>query len=228
MPTETLVEDLEAEEVERDQYLIFKSKSQEYGFRAMRVQEIALVPSITEVPNAPPYIEGVLNLRGRLTSVVNFRQKFGLERMEHGEDTRIVIVEQRGFPIGILVDSVEEVLRIDDEALQEMPEASAPTVSRGSVTGVGVLGDRLIILLDVDSVLDDVNVAELLPTPAELLQTESDPTEADALGDDAAAVTEKPSEAPAKEQARSNPQAAKRTHKGPKGRDGSGKSTDRR
>ena len=67
------------EDIEHDQYVVFFTKSQEFGLQAMRVKEISTMSDIAEVPNAPPYIEGIMNLRGRLVSIINFRKKFGFE-----------------------------------------------------------------------------------------------------------------------------------------------------
>ena len=148
-------------EVEQDQYVVFTVKGQEFGFRAMQVREISTLLGTTEVPNAPPYIEGILNLRGQLTSVINFRKKFGFEPKEHDEDTRIVIVEHGDFPIGIVVDSVEEVIKIPDEIVQKIPESTTTPVSKAYMTGVGMLENRLIILLDVEKVLTRTELMEL-------------------------------------------------------------------
>jgi purine-binding chemotaxis protein CheW len=126
---------------------------------------------IAQVPKAPSYIEGILNLRGRLVSIINFRKKFGFEPREQDEDTRIIIVEHRGFPIGIMVDSVEEVIRISDSKVQKLPEATITTASEEYLTGVGMLNDRLIVLLDVDQLLSR---AELLEFDA-IRKTNGDP-----------------------------------------------------
>jgi purine-binding chemotaxis protein CheW len=141
------------EDIEQDQYLIFTAMGQEFGLQAMRVKEISAMIPITKVPNAPSYIEGILNLRGRLVSIINFRKKFGFEPKAQDEDTRIVIVEHGGFPIGILVDNVEEVIRIPDASVQKLPEAAITTASEEYLTGVGMLDLRLIVLLDADQLL---------------------------------------------------------------------------
>src|SRR5438067_2091583 len=91
-----VLDDVEGEGIERDQYLVFTAKDQEFGIQAMRVQEISAMVDVTLVPKAPPYIEGILNLRGRLVSVINFRKKFGFEPRKQDEDTRIVIVDHEG------------------------------------------------------------------------------------------------------------------------------------
>jgi len=154
-------EEVDGDGLEQDQYLVFTAMEQEFGIQAMRVQEISAMVEITTVPRSPAYIEGILNLRGRLVSVVNFRKKFGFEARDEDEDTRIIIVEHRGFPIGILVDSVEEVIRIPDEKVQKLPEAAATTASEDYLSGVGLLGERLIILLDADELLSKTDLLEV-------------------------------------------------------------------
>jgi len=150
-----------AEEVETDQYLVFSVRSREFGFQAMRVQEISPLLEVTQVPNAPPYIEGIMNLRGRIASVINFRKKFGFEAKEYDEDTRIIVVELGDFPIGIIVDSVDEVIRIPDELVQQLPESITTTESEEYMTGIGMLDKRLIILLDLDKVLTSTELIEM-------------------------------------------------------------------
>lgn len=158
----TLTKDeIEAEEIEKDQYLVFTSQSQEFGIQAMRVHEISAPTGITKIPNTPPYFEGIMNLRGRLVSVVDFRKKFRFEFKGHDEDTRTVIVECGGYPTGVIVDSVEEVIKIPDEKVQRLPEDVATSISQEYMTGVGMLDNRLIILLDIDKVLSKSDLSEL-------------------------------------------------------------------
>ncbi len=156
--------EVEAEEVEHDQYLVFTARDQEFGIQAMRVREISAMVDITMVPKSPSYIEGILNLRGRLVSVINFREKFGFEPRKQDEDTRIIIVEQDGFPIGIMVDSVEEVIRIPDENVQKLPEAAVTSASDEYLRGVGMLENRLIVLLDADRLLSRAEATEVEAT----------------------------------------------------------------
>ena len=162
MSNEAIKEDiLEAEEIEKDQYLVFTSQSQEFGIQAMRVHEISAPTGITKIPNTPPYFEGIMNLRGRLVSVVDFRKKFRFEFKGHDEDTRTVIVECGGYPTGVIVDRVEEVIKIPDEKVQRLPEDVATSISQEYMTGVGMLDNRLIILLDIDKVLSKSDLSEL-------------------------------------------------------------------
>ncbi len=161
MVNEIAKEDIETEEIEKDQYLVFTCQSQEFGIQAMRVHEISTPLGITKIPNTPPHIEGIVNLRGRLVSVIDFRKKFRFDVKEHDEDTRIVIVECGGYPTGVIVDSVEEVIKIPDEKVQKLPEGVATLVSQEYITGVGILDNRLVVLLDVDKVLTKAELSEL-------------------------------------------------------------------
>src|SRR3990167_243746 len=158
MVNEIAKEDIEAEEIEKDQYLVFTSKSQEFGIQAMRVHEISTPLGITKIPNTPAHIEGIVNLRGRLVSVIDFRKKFRFDVKEHDEDTRVIIVECGGYPTGIIVDSVEEVSKIPDEKVQKLPEGVATSVSQEYITGVGILDNRLIILLDDEKQKEALNL----------------------------------------------------------------------
>ncbi|MDA2913208.1 chemotaxis protein CheW [Acidobacteriia bacterium AH_259_A11_L15] len=160
MATDTVQENWKKEGAEENQYLVFTLKSQRFGLQAVRVLEISSVLGTTPVPGAPPYIEGILNLRGRLATVINFRKKFSFEPKEHDEDTRIIIVEHGGFPIGILVDSVEEVIEIPDEKVQRLPKSATTPVSEQYVAGVGVLDSRLIILLNAEKVLSQTELLD--------------------------------------------------------------------
>ena len=161
MIDETKEENYEEEEIEHDQYLVFSVKSQEFGFQARRVKEITSTLEISNVPNSPVFVEGIMNLRGRLVSVINFRKRFGFEHKEQDEDTRIVILEKEDFPVGIIVDSVEEVIKIVDEMVQKLPDTAKISVSQEYISGIGMLDGRIILLLNVDSVLSGSELAEL-------------------------------------------------------------------
>jgi len=191
MVSEVVTDDIEEEELEQDQNLVFTVKSQEFGIQAVRVQEISRVLPTTKVPNAPPYIEGIMNLRGRLASVINFRKKLGFEPKENDEDTRVIVVELDTFPIGIIVDSVEEVIKISGEKVQKLPESTTTSVSKDYMTGVGMLDNRLVILLDVDKVLTSTELIELGEINQMMAKAEeaSEPTES-------VQVTNKAEEAP--------------------------------
>ena len=169
--------ELIVEGVEADQYLVFTVQAQEFGFQAMRVQEISQVLAVTQVPNAPPYIDGIMNLRGRIASVINFRKKFGFGPKEHDEDTRVIVVEMGDSPIGIIVDSVEEVIKIPDESVQKVPESTGSGGAKEYMTGIGVLENRLVILLDVEKVLTGTEMLEAgaLKQAVDIAQSKENP-----------------------------------------------------
>jgi purine-binding chemotaxis protein CheW len=148
-----LAEGAESEDVEQDQYLVFTCASQEFAIRGVRVQEISAPLALTRIPGTPGHFEGIANLRGRLVSVIDFRTKFGFEPRTQDEDTRVILAEYEGYPIGLTVDSVEEVIRIPDETVHELPEALGAPLSPEFITGMGLLDGRMIILLDLDKVL---------------------------------------------------------------------------
>jgi purine-binding chemotaxis protein CheW len=160
MQKDAITSEMEEEEVERDQYLVFTVKGQEFGIQAMRVQEISRVLEVTEVPNSPGYIEGIMNLRGKLASVINFRKRFGFAHKEFDEDTRFIVVEHNNFPIGIIVDAVEEVIKIPDGAVQKLPETASTLVKEEYIIGVGMMQKRMVILLDIDMLLGKTHILD--------------------------------------------------------------------
>ena len=143
-------------EVENDQYLIFRIEGQEFGIQAMRVQEIATVLPITKVPNTPYHIEGIMNLRGKLASVLNFRKMFSFADRAYDEDTRIIVVEYDVYPVGLVVDSVEEVIKIPDDIVHTLPEATSKAIAEEFIRGVGILDKRLVILLSIDRIIGEL------------------------------------------------------------------------
>jgi purine-binding chemotaxis protein CheW len=154
-------DELEAEEVEQDQYLVFKVKSQEFCIQAMWVQEISRPLELTQVPNAFPYIDGVANLRGKLSTVINFRKKIGFEDKPHDEETRIIVIEHKGFPIGMTVDSVEEVIKIPDDLVHQLSETTSNVIEEAPITGIGMVNKRMIVMLDIKKILDGSTLPSL-------------------------------------------------------------------
>ena len=157
-------EDVEVEDVEEDQYLVFVTKDQEFAIQGMRITEISAPMPMTKVPGTRSYIEGIINLRGRLVSVIDFRKKFGFESKAPDEDTRIMMVEYGGYPIGVIVDQVEEVIKIPSEKVQGLPDGIAAPASEKFIRGVGMLENRLIILLDADKLLTATELKDLEAT----------------------------------------------------------------
>jgi purine-binding chemotaxis protein CheW len=107
---------------------------------------------ITKVPRAPEFVEGVINLRGKVIPIIDLRKRFGLESREHDKHTRIIVIEISNMIVGFVVDSVSEVLRIPADTVEPPPPVVAGLESE-YISGVGKLADRLLILLDLDRLL---------------------------------------------------------------------------
>ncbi|GAB6183486.1 chemotaxis protein CheW [Thermodesulfovibrio hydrogeniphilus] len=132
------------------QLVTFTLANEEYAVDILKVQEINRMKEITRVPNAPYYVEGVINLRGKVIPVVSLRKKFGLPEEEEKSSQRIMIMDIQGITIGLIVDSVNEVLRISTDIV-EPPPPMTYSVSSEFIRGIAKLEDRLIILLDMDT-----------------------------------------------------------------------------
>lgn len=131
------------------QLVTFAISEEEFGIEILRVQEIIRIMPITKVPNSPPAVEGVINLRGRVIPVIDLRKRFGLPARDYDNQTRIIVIEIHGMIIGFVVDGVSEVLRIKADTV-EAPPAVVAGVESEYIKGVGKLDDRLLILLDLD------------------------------------------------------------------------------
>lgn len=134
------------------QLVSFVIENEEFGVDILNVQEIIRPIEITRVPNAPVFVEGVINLRGRIIPVVDLRARFGLAKRERDKDTRIVVVELEDKVIGFMMDAVREVIRIDRSVLEPPPDL-ALGIDAHYITNVAKLEDRLLILLDLEAVL---------------------------------------------------------------------------
>ena len=136
------------------QLVTFTLRNEEYAVDILNVQEINRITEITQVPNAPFYVEGVINLRGKVMPVINLRKKFGLEDKETDDTSRIIIMDIQGVTNGLVVDSVSEVLRIPSD-IGEPPPPMSSDMSYKFIKGVAKLEDRLIILIDIDMLLGE-------------------------------------------------------------------------
>jgi len=135
-----------------EQLVTFSLGSEEFGVDIMRVQEIIRIPPITRVPKAPTYVEGVINLRGNVIPVVSLRTRFGMGRVEETDLSRIIVLQVQTKVFGIRVDGVTEVLRLDSESIEPPPPISLGMDSQ-FIRGVGKIGERLLILLELDQIM---------------------------------------------------------------------------
>jgi purine-binding chemotaxis protein CheW len=130
------------------QYVVFKLEDEEYGIDILRVKEIKEMMNITRVPKAAYFVRGVINLRGEVIPVIDLRKRFNLPEGEENADTRIIIVSVDDIIVGLIADSSSEVVEISSEAIEEAPDGVG-TVDQGYISGIGKVGERLIILLDI-------------------------------------------------------------------------------
>ncbi|MBV9408381.1 MAG: chemotaxis protein CheW [Candidatus Eremiobacteraeota bacterium] len=142
------------------QVVSFKLGSEEYGVDIAQVQEINRMVAITHVPRAPQFMEGVINLRGQLIPIIDLRTRFAMPRAEHTKNTRIVVTEIGTKRVGMVVDSVSEVLRLPVEQIEAAPEMITG-VDTEYIRGVGKIEDRLIILLDLARIISGAEKREL-------------------------------------------------------------------
>jgi purine-binding chemotaxis protein CheW len=151
--------------VEREgKYLTFSLAGEEYGIGILKVKEIIGMMSITTVPRTPPFVKGVINLRGKVIPVVDLRLKFGMEEMGYTERTCIIVVEIGGQSgsvlIGIVVDSVSEVLNIKGNDIEETPTFGAK-LDTDYILGMAKMNGGVKILLDIDKVLTTQDITLL-------------------------------------------------------------------
>lgn len=146
------------------QLVSFNLGREEFAVDILQIQEINRMVEITGVPSSPDFVEGVINLRGKVIPVVDLRKRFGLVEESKGKDTRIVVMDIRRKIIGFIVDSVSEVLRIPSKRVEPAPPMVAGIDSE-YIKGVGKLDDRLLILLDVNRVLSSNEVDMLEGEP---------------------------------------------------------------
>lgn len=133
-------------------YLTFKLAGEEYGLEILKVREIVKIMEITLVPQMPGYVKGVVNLRGKVISVIDLRLRFGLPEAEYNDETCIIVVNLGGTEIGVVVDTVQEVLDINDDQIEPPPSVGSQ-VDTQFILGMGKIGERVKILLDIDCIL---------------------------------------------------------------------------
>jgi len=154
------------------QLVVFNVAKEHYGVSIGSVQEIVRVPDVTEVPDAPIFLEGVINLRGRIVPVVDLRKRLRLQGIEKTKSTRVLITESGGNLVGLLVDSVSEVLRIQPESIEAPPEMIS-AIGVEYITGVAKVEDRLIILLDLKKILSVEDMRKISDRAERTMETQA-------------------------------------------------------
>ena len=142
------------------QIVVFELGDERYGLDIATVYEIIRHQPITAVPQAPAFVEGVINLRGRIIPVVDLRDRFGMHGSDLTKASRIVVADAGGTRVGLVVDGVSEVLMVPGEAIEPTPEVAA-NADHAYLRGIAKLGERLIILLSLDGLFGTTEAAAL-------------------------------------------------------------------
>lgn len=130
-----------------NQLVVFNLGKEEYAIDISYSKEIIRIPNFTKIPNVPHYIEGVFNLRGTVITVIDLKKRFEIGDMEKGADGRLLILDFNDLQIGIIVDDISEVIRIDNLTIQNLG-TELINISKNSIDGITIMGERLIILLN--------------------------------------------------------------------------------
>jgi len=141
--------------------IVFKLGKEEYGVEVEKVETIERIQHLTRVPKTPPFIKGVMNLRGVVVPVLDLRGRFGLEETEHTDSSRIIIVNVAELKVGMIVDSADDVIDVDSAAISDPPEIVGGIKAK-YLRGVARTGeDRLLILLNLKEVLNKGELVQL-------------------------------------------------------------------
>ncbi len=151
---------------EKNLHLVtFELSGEEFGVDILQVSEVIPVLRITRIPQAPEFIKGLINLRGKILVVIDLNKRLGFTSKETDILSRIIIVEVKDTVIGMLVNSVKEVLRLPLSSIEPPPEMIKSKINAEYLTGVGKIGNRLLILLNLARVLGEEEIEELSELP---------------------------------------------------------------
>jgi len=159
--------------LDEKQVVVFNLGDEEFGVDIGEVREINRVAGITKIPNTPDSIRGIINLRGSVIVIIDLSIKLGLPPKPFNKNTRIIVIDVEGTTVGLIVDSATEVLRLNNNQIKPAPTVILRKIDANYIEGVGVLEERLLILLDLAKVLEGkelnsvMQVASQVPMPVE-------------------------------------------------------------
>lgn len=139
------------------EYLTFRLDQEEYGIDILKVQEIRGYEKPTRIANAPEFIKGVVNLRGTIVPIVDMRLKFNCSKAEYNTFTVVIILNLHNRVVGIVVDSVSDVMELQPDQLKNAPEIDS-SIDSAAVVGLGSIGDRMLILLDIEKLMSGLDM----------------------------------------------------------------------
>lgn len=154
------IKDEEDEDTQKDKYLTFAVGKEDYGIEIYYVTEIIGVQKITDVPDMPAYVKGVINLRGKVIPIMDVRLRFRMPAREYDDRTCIIVVNVNDAPMGLVVDTVKEVADISDKQIEPSPDVSEGN-GRLFIKGLGKMGEDVKILLDVTKLVHKEDMATL-------------------------------------------------------------------
>lgn len=144
------------------EYLTFRLGQEEYGIDILKVQEIRGYEQPTRIANAPEFIKGVVNLRGTIVPIVDMRLKFNCSEVEYNSFTVVIILNLRNRVVGIVVDSVSDVMELAPDAIRAAPDIES-AIDNGCILGLGSVNDRMLILLDIEKLMSNVDMGLVAP-----------------------------------------------------------------
>ena len=139
------------------EYLTFRLGEEEYGIDILKVQEIRGYEQPTRIANAPEFIKGVVNLRGTIVPIVDMRLRFNCSNVEYNAFTVVIILNLRSRVVGIVVDSVSDVMALAADAVRPAPDIES-AIDSGCILGLGSVGERMLILLDIERLMSNVDM----------------------------------------------------------------------
>ena len=152
-------------------YLTFKVANEEYGLEILKVQEIIGIMTVTRVPKMPDFVRGVINLRGKVIPVIDLRLKFGIQSQDDTEKTCIIVVQitrdSSQVTTGVIVDEVSEVLDIEEDQVEDAP-LFGESVDTDFILGMGKVGQKVVMFLDIDKVLSGGEIERIDEAPYEV------------------------------------------------------------
>ena len=143
------------------EYLTFRLGAEEYGIDILRVQEIRSYEAPTRIANAPGYLKGVVNLRGVIVPIVDLRVRLGCAEAQYNHFTVVIVLNVKGRVVGAVVDSVSDVLELPVEAIRPAPPMASNGADNSYLTGIGSVGDRMLILMDIETLMSSPDMGLL-------------------------------------------------------------------
>ena len=151
----------EKKSLEERQIVVFNLGKEEFGVNINEVREIIRMEQITKIPNTESYVKGVINLRGGIIVIIDLAAKLGLLTKDIDKNTRIIVIEMKNNSVGMIVNSATEVLRLREDQIEPPPSIITEKIQADYIEGVGILDERLLILLDLTKVLEAKDIEHM-------------------------------------------------------------------